>query len=279
MKKFLLLSMLVIPFILTGCGESSSNNANSNIIIPVSTTATLHQDNNSLYSVLRTDNLSKAVVTISGLSQIAGDTVSVTFPDNQTDNFTVSQRYFADDLYEITVYSNKKETRLDSFNVSVKNRLGQEILYKTGHIFTVHKIYPYTLLETSGNVPIPYPDNYVFDFNAAKPSHTILFTQVKTESNAFMDNNTLSVRVRAYGFNNQNFDNATSYNNFTVDADSAELDYNGTMYPNCLNYRDSNNCVVKITNDNPSVESSAVFYMNIGGQYIDTALNLRNTVQ
>ena len=180
---------------------------------------------------------------------------------------------------------NLKETSIDKFNVSVKNRLGQEILYKTGHIYTVHKIYPYTLLETSGNVPIPYPDNYVFDFNAATPSHTILFKQIVNESDKYFDNGSISgisaeipLYVRAYGFNNKNFDNATTYNNFTVDADSAELDYNGTMYPNCLNYKGSSDCAVKITN-NSSAESSAVFYMHISNRYVDTAIKLQSTAQ
>lgn len=283
MKKLLFTLLFTFPVLLAGCGEESETN-DSNITIPVTQTADFQQG--SLYSILKTTKNTTAWGTITGASQSAGDTVAVTFPNGGADNFTLSQGYYFDDVYGIALYSNLKATSIDKFNVSVKNRLGTEILNSNGYMFTVHKIFPYYNDSAAGTMPIPYTDNYVFDFNAASPSHTILFKQVVNEADKYFDNGSISdfsantpVYVRAYGFNNQNFDNAPTFNNFTVDADSVELDYNGTMYPNCLNYKGSEDCAVKITNNNTSAESSAVFYMHIGSSYVDTAVNLKNTVQ
>lgn len=282
MKKLLFALLFTFPFLLAGCGEDTTTTG-TNIIIPVTETANFQQG--SLYSILKTTKNTTAWGDVTGASQSAGDIVTVTFPSAQTENFTLSQGYYFDNAYGIALYSNLKETSIDKFNVSVKNRLGTEILNSNGYMFTVHKIFPYYNDSAAGTMPIPYTDNYIFNFNTATPSHTILFKQVVNESDKYFGNGSMSdfsadtpVYVRAYGFNNQNFDNATTFNNFTVDALSTEIDYNGTMYPNCLNYKGSEDCAVKITN-NSSAESSAVFYMHIGSSYVDTAINLQSTAQ
>ncbi|MCI6475746.1 MAG: hypothetical protein MSA07_08650 [Mucispirillum sp.] len=282
MKKLLFALLFTCPFLLAGCGEDTTTTG-TNIIIPVTETANFEQG--SLYSILKTKTNTTAWGVVTGASQSAGDIVTVTFPSAQAENFTLSQGYYVDNAYGIALYSNLKETSIDKFNVSVKNRLGTEILNSNGYMFTVHKIFPYYNDSAAGTMPIPYTDNYIFYFNTATPSHTILFKQVVNEYDKYFGNGSISnisakipLYVRAYGFNNQNFDNATTYNNFTVDADSAELDYNGTMYPNCLNYKGSSDCAVKITN-NSSAESSAVFYMHISNKYVDTAIKLQSTAQ
>ena len=282
MKKLLFALLFTCPFLLAGCGEDTTTTG-TNIIIPVTETANFEQG--SLYSILKTKTNTTAWGVVTGASQSAGDIVTVTFPSAQAENFTLSQGYYVDNAYGIALYSNLKETSIDKFNVSVKNRLGTEILNSNGYMFTVHKIFPYYNDSAAGTMPIPYTDNYIFNFNTATPSHTILFKQIVNESDKYFDNGSISgisakipLYVRAYGFDNKNFDNATTYNNFTVDADSAELDYNGTMYPNCLNYKGSSDCAVKITN-NSSAESSAVFYMHINSRYVDTAIKLQSTAQ
>ena len=282
MKKLLFALLFTFPFLLAGCGEDTTTTG-TNIIIPVTETANFQQG--SLYSILKTTKNTTAWGDVTGASQSAGDIVTVTFPSAQAENFTLSQGYYFDNTYGIALYSNLKETSIDKFNVSVKNRLGTEILNSNGYMFTVHKIFPYYNDSAAGTLPIPYTDNYIFNFNTATPSHTILFKQIVNESDKYFDNGSMSdfsadtpVYVRAYGFNNQNFDNATTFNNFTVDALSTEIDYNGTMYPNCLNYKGSSDCAVKITN-NSAAESSAVFYMHIGSSYVDTAINLQSTAQ
>lgn len=281
MKKLLFALLFTCPFLLAGCGEDTTTTG-TNIIIPVTETANFEQG--SLYSILKTKTNTTAWGVVTGASQSADDIVTVTFPSAQAENFTLSQGYYVDNAYGIALYSNSKETSIDKFNVSVKNRLGKEILNSNWDMYTVHKIFPYYNDSAAGTL-LPYTDNYIFNFNTATPSHTILFKQIVNESDKNFDNGSISnisakipVYVRAYGFDNQNFDNATSYNNFTVDADSAELDYNGTMYPNCLNYKGSSDCAVKITN-NSSAESSAVFYMHISSRYVDTAINLQSTAQ
>ncbi|MDY5051168.1 MAG: hypothetical protein SPF17_07060 [Candidatus Mucispirillum faecigallinarum] len=282
MKKLLFALLFTCPFLLAGCGEDTTTTG-TNIIIPVTETANFEQG--SLYSILKTKTNTTAWGVVTGASQSADDIVTVTFPSAQAENFTLRQGYYVDNAYGIALYSNSKETSIDKFNVSVKNRLGKEILNSNGYMFTVHKIFPYYNDSAAGTMPIPYTDNYIFYFNTATPSHTILFKQVVNEYDKYFGNGSISnisakipLYVRAYGFNNQNFDNATTYNNFTVDADSAELDYNGTMYPNCLNYKGSSDCAVKITN-NSSAESSAVFYMHISNKYVDTAIKLQSTAQ
>ncbi len=282
MKKLLFALLFTFPFLLAGCGEDTTT-TDTNIIIPVTETANFQQG--SLYSILKTTKNTTAWGDVTGASQSAGDIVTVTFPSAQAENFTLSQGYYFDNTYGIALYSNLKETSIDEFNVSVKNRLGTEILNSNGYMFTVHKIFPYYNDSAAGTLPIPYTDNYIFYFNTATPSRTILFKQIVNESDKYFGNGSMSdfsadtpVYVRAYGFNNQNFDNATTFNNFTVDALSTEIDYNGTMYPNCLNYKGSSDCAVKITN-NSAAESKAVFYMHIGSSYVDTAINLQSTAQ
>lgn len=284
MKKFLFMLLFVFPLIFAGCGEDSTNDTSGSIIIPVTETATFQQD--TLYSILKTTKNTTALAAVTGASNVAGDTVTVTFPNASAEDFTLSQGFYFDDAYGIALYRNSKTTTIDKFNISVKNRLGTEILNRDGYMFTVHKIYPYYIDSTIGNLPIPYPDNNVFKFNAANPSQTILFQQVVTEyNNSYEDGNMTNISgdtpvyITSYGFDSQNLNNTTTYNNFTVDAVSTELEYNGTMYPNCLNYKGTSACAVKITNDNTALESSAVFYMHINERYIDTAINLQNTAQ
>lgn len=283
MKKILSILLLAFPVIFAGCAEE--NTVINNGDIPVTTTATFTQS--AYYSVLKTDKNTTATVSISDLSQRAGDTVTITFLDDTADNYTISQGFVYDDLYGIALSRNDKSTSINSFTVSVKNRLGTEILNKTGYIFSIHKMYPYFMDTTTGNnLPVPYPDNHVFTFNTTGASQTILFKQQVSESNFTYSNqnqsgmtSTLPVHVMAYGFDSQNLDNSTTFNNFEVDAVTAELDYNGTTYPNCLTTKTSSDCALKITNNNTTATTeNTVFYLNFTDKYVNTAINLKSTI-
>lgn len=284
MKKILFALLCTFPFLFAGCGEESTTTTGGDISKPVTETAEFTQS--AFYSILKTNKNTTASAIILGASKSAGDTVTVTFTDVPAENFTVTQGYYFDNAYGVAVYSNSKTTSIDTFNVSVKNRLGTEILNEKGYIFSVHKIYPYYTDAQSNNFPIPYPDNNIFTFNTAGESKTILFKQVVTENNkSYGDGQKsdssadLPVYITSYGFDSQNLNNTATYNNFTVDTVSETLDYNGTMYPNCLTYKRQNDCAIKITNDNTAVESNAVFYMRINEKYVDTAIKLKSIAQ
>lgn len=145
MKKILFALLFALPFLFAGCGEETTTTTSGDISNPVTETATLEQT--VLYSVLKTDKNTTASVKISGVSETAGDTISVSFPESSpAENFTVSQGYAFDNVYGIALYRNSKETSVDKFNVSVKNRLGTEILNKDGYIYIQFIKYSHTIL-------------------------------------------------------------------------------------------------------------------------------------
>ena len=280
MKKILSVLLFTLPFLFAGCGEETTTTTSGDISNPVTETATLEQT--VLYSVLKTDKNTTASVKISGVSETAGDTISVSFPESSpAENFTVSQGYAFDNVYGIALYRNSKETSVDKFNVSVKNRLGPEILNKDGYIYTVHKIFPYYTNTQTGDIPVPYPDNHIYTFNQANQSQIILFRQIVSESNESFENGYSNTTSSLPTFMvSSGFDDTSPDINFKVDAQESSIEYNGKMYPNCLMSVKTDDCALKFTSkEAKDARVNYVIKFDDNNKYVDVVLKLQSIAQ
>lgn len=280
MKKILYSLMLIVPFMLFGCGSDSNDNNSTSTQQEPSTNATLSID--SQYAALQTDNITSVVaISINNIKQSNDDTV--TFSISNQDNYTFKQKL--DNVnYRLYIYRKPKDTAIDNVNISVKNRLGDEILNEQVPFYIVHRIYPFYYQD---NQMIPFLDEHEYNIGYGQ-KEIILFKQIDAEYNLSigeMDNvtnETISIRrtklhYRQFGFNN-NFDNVTTYNNFVVNNTADNFTVDNVVYPNCLKARGINTCALEVTNNN-NTDTTAEFYLRIHEKYVDNKLIFKSVAQ
>lgn len=278
MKKLFYSLILIIPFVFYGCGSSSSSNNNTPIIQGApSTNAELQLKYQ--YSILRADNVTYTNIFIDNVSQLNGDTVTITM-DNQ-DNYTVSQ-YFSVVGYNFNTSRKTQETAIDNVYISVTNRLGDIILNEQVPVYTVHKIFPFYY---QNNQMVPYLDNHEYTIGYGQ-KEIILFNQIGGEfryinngdGHTTIDNETLYGYFLQFGFNNT-FDNITTYNNFEVNNTTDNFTVDNVIYPNCLKIKSIKTCALEVTNNN-NTDTTAEFYLRtLARRYLDNKLILKSSAQ
>lgn len=280
MKKIFYL-FLAISFIFAGCVKiekepEPEKEQKQERILPV-----MYENNK--YSVLYKDNNTAAVYAIKNV--LSSDKVNLTFPSGR-ENYVVQRGYTSDGLYKIYIRKKTNIPSADTFNITVQDAAGNNLINSDATFYTVTKIYPYYI--DSNNQHIPYIDNDTFVFNTANETKTILFNQVTSiTSGDFDDNDNAAMENRlvisaatmvSYGFDT-NYNRSKVFENFTVlDSTNEEINYNGKQYPNCLKNGAKSECALQITNTK-SIDNEAVFYMLYSRLYQVTSIKLKSTAQ
>ena len=228
---------------------------------------------------MRANNVTLANIVIDNVSQLNGDTVTLTM-DNQ-DNYTVNQ-YFSVGGYIFYAYRNTQETSIDNVNISVTNRLGNIILTDQVPGYTVHKRFPFYY---QNNQMVPYLDNHEYTIGYGQ-KEIILFNQIgqeliavnNTNGNYSTNSDTMYAHFLQFGFNNT-FDNITTYNNFEVNNTTDNFTVDNVVYPNCLKTKQIKTCALEVTNNN-TIDTTAEFYLrSLEERYLDNKLIFKSAAQ
>lgn len=271
---FMILTTLLI---LTACADDPSNKEGSIDTTPPPTTTTPTVSFRSYVSIIKTGENSYGDYCISGLSESAGDTVTLSFKNPADEsNYTVTQGYVFDNSYCFSITSNLKDVSMATLNIIVKNRNGVEILNNSEvPLLTLNKYFPY---DPAKQIPLPN----LFDFSTTK-TQVIVLNQLENEyyfkyANGHTSGriNTIHANIKSYSFTSTtsgDLDNNNTDGNFTVDNTTESFTVGSTSYPNCLVSKTKTPCAISVTHSGTSA-ADASFYIRLNrSTYPDTRLD------
>lgn len=265
--------VLTILLLFTACGEETT------VQPPVTESAYITTTSN--IGILKQTDNSKGIYSVGGISQLAGDTVTITF-DNATHeaDYTITKGFVYDDEYRISLQYNGQDFAATQLNVTVTNKNGVEIMNSPVYLFTVSKIHPI-------NVNTSLPISQIFDFTTEKTKTIILEKYSNEYSYSYGDGSftgstsSSTASISSYGFTNTGneageLDNSTASNNYVIDTETAEFTVNNTQYPNCFisnSTGSDSKCALNVTYNGQGLEKTSFYIRTKNKSYIDTKLD------